>query len=106
MVQLVSAFADQFKKAKREKGLVDYSDLEHYCLEILTNETNDEGDFLPSEAALTYRRHFNEVYCDEYQDTNMVQETILKLVAKEDETNGNLFMVGDVKQSIYRFQAS
>jgi ATP-dependent helicase/nuclease subunit A len=59
---------------------------------------------LPSEAALAYRSHFKEVFVDEYQDTNMVQETILKLVSKDQEQNGNLFMVGDVKQSIYRFR--
>ncbi|MDQ0198133.1 helicase-exonuclease AddAB subunit AddA [Neobacillus ginsengisoli] len=104
LVQLVKDFSDRFEKAKREKGLVDYADLEHYCLGILTTGVNSSGEFLPSEAALSYRSHFKEVFVDEYQDTNMVQETILKLVAKEDEINGNLFMVGDVKQSIYRFR--
>jgi ATP-dependent helicase/nuclease subunit A len=104
LADLVRAFTVQFEKAKREKGLVDYADLEHYCLEILTEGTTPIGEFLPSEAALAYRRHFIEVFVDEYQDTNMVQETILKLVAKDDATNGNLFMVGDVKQSIYRFR--
>jgi ATP-dependent helicase/nuclease subunit A len=104
LVQLVKDFSTRFEKVKREKGLVDYADLEHYCLEILTGEISDEGEFLPSEAALAYQRHFKEVYCDEYQDTNMVQETILKLVTKNDELNGNMFMVGDVKQSIYRFR--
>ncbi|WP_066068431.1 helicase-exonuclease AddAB subunit AddA [Neobacillus soli] len=104
LVQLVKGFSKRFERVKREKGLVDYADLEHYCLEILKDESSPEGQFLPSEAALAYRRHFIEVYCDEYQDTNMVQETILKLVTKEDERNGNLFMVGDVKQSIYRFR--
>ncbi|MEH7114212.1 helicase-exonuclease AddAB subunit AddA [Neobacillus niacini] len=104
LVHLVTAFSERFEKAKREKGLVDYADLEHYCLKILTGEITFEGEFLPSEAALAYRDHFNEVFVDEYQDVNMVQETILKLVAKEDEINGNLFMVGDVKQSIYRFR--
>ncbi|WP_090636572.1 helicase-exonuclease AddAB subunit AddA [Neobacillus massiliamazoniensis] len=104
LVCLVKAFMDRFSQAKSEKGLVDYADLEHYCLKILTTDTTSEGEFLPSEAALAYRRHFKEVYVDEYQDTNMVQETILKLVVKEDEVNGNLFMVGDVKQSIYRFR--
>jgi ATP-dependent helicase/nuclease subunit A len=104
LVSLVKEFSDRFEKVKRDKGLVDYADLEHYCLEILTGTISLEGDFLPSEAALAYRGHFKEVYCDEYQDTNMVQETILKLVTKEDEQTGNLFMVGDVKQSIYRFR--
>ncbi|MGX6442296.1 helicase-exonuclease AddAB subunit AddA [Neobacillus sp. K501] len=104
LVHLVSTFSNRFAKAKRDKGLVDYADLEHYCLEILTGEISPEGEFLPSEAASAYRDHFNEVFVDEYQDTNMVQETILKLVSKEDEQNGNRFMVGDVKQSIYRFR--
>ena len=104
LVYLVKEFSIRFEKVKKEKGLVDYADLEHNCLGILTKGVSAEGEFLPSEAALDFRRHFKEVYCDEYQDTNMVQETILKLVTKDDETNGNLFMVGDVKQSIYRFR--
>ena len=104
LVYLVKDFAERFEKAKREKGLVDYADLEHFCLQILTGENPSVGEFQPSEAALAYRRHFKEVYCDEYQDTNMVQETILKLVTKDEEQFGNLFMVGDVKQSIYRFR--
>ncbi len=104
LVYLVKEFSSRFEKAKREKSLVDYADLEHYCLGILTNGCSTDGKFLPSDAALTYRQHFNEVYCDEYQDTNMVQETILKLVTKDGEQTGNLFMVGDVKQSIYRFR--
>lgn len=104
LVNLVRNFMERFGIAKREKGLVDYSDLEHYCLEILTQGAAEDGSCLPSEAAIAYKSHFKEVYVDEYQDTNMVQETILKLVAHEDETSGNMFMVGDVKQSIYRFR--
>ncbi|MED1470250.1 helicase-exonuclease AddAB subunit AddA [Bacillus salipaludis] len=104
LVRLVSDFSERFEKEKKEKGLVDYADLEHNCLRILTGEITDEGEFLPSSAALTYKKHFKEIFVDEYQDTNMVQETILKLVANENELNGNLFMVGDVKQSIYRFR--
>ena len=104
LVQLVQSFSERFAVKKQEKGLVDYSDLEHYCLEILTSESSREGELLPSDAALAYRSHFKEVFVDEYQDTNMVQETILKLVSKDSEQNGNLFMVGDVKQSIYRFR--
>jgi ATP-dependent helicase/nuclease subunit A len=103
LVELVRKFSERFTAVKREKGLVDFADLEHMCLQILT-QVSSEGKYLPSEVALSYRNHFKEVLVDEYQDTNMVQETILKQVSKEVEEEGNLFMVGDVKQSIYRFR--
>ncbi|WP_175638270.1 helicase-exonuclease AddAB subunit AddA [Metabacillus schmidteae] len=99
LVSLVQQFADRYEGMKKEKGIVDFADLEHYCLQILQAE---EGQ--PSEAALYYKQQFVEVLVDEYQDTNLVQESILKLVTKDEEATGNLFMVGDVKQSIYRFR--
>ncbi|MGM7719473.1 helicase-exonuclease AddAB subunit AddA [Metabacillus sp. Hm71] len=99
LVSLVKEFAERYEGIKKEKGIVDFADLEHYCLDILQTEDNE-----PSEAALYYKNQFSEVLVDEYQDTNLVQETILKLVTKDDEATGNLFMVGDVKQSIYRFR--
>lgn len=102
LVSLTHAFHVRFEAMKKEKGLLDYADLEHYCLEILTGGISEDGSLLPSETALSYRSHFKEVFIDEYQDTNMVQETIIKLVSKDGEPNGNLFMVGDVKQSIVR----
>ncbi|WP_102271873.1 helicase-exonuclease AddAB subunit AddA [Cytobacillus massiliigabonensis] len=103
LVHLVNAFSIRFAKVKAEKGLVDFADLEHYCLEILSIK-NEEGKVVPSDAALACRKQFKEVFVDEYQDTNMVQEAILQLVTKDLEHEGNLFMVGDVKQSIYRFR--
>ncbi|WP_050182726.1 helicase-exonuclease AddAB subunit AddA [Domibacillus robiginosus] len=96
--ELVLAFSARYAEVKREKGLTDFSDLEHYALAILT----DAGQ--PSKAAQAYRRRFKEVLVDEYQDVNMVQETIVRLVSYDNEQSGNLFMVGDVKQSIYRFR--
>ncbi|WP_248893055.1 helicase-exonuclease AddAB subunit AddA [Bacillus methanolicus] len=104
LISLVKSFSDRFEQVKREKGLVDFADLEHYCLDILTGSIDEDGRRIPSEAALSYRRLFKEVLVDEYQDTNMVQEAILQLVTNEEEQTGNLFMVGDVKQSIYRFR--
>ncbi|KAF0818046.1 ATP-dependent helicase/nuclease AddAB, subunit A [Bacillus sp. ZZV12-4809] len=103
LVSLVRAFSLRFEQVKTEKGLVDFADLEHYCLEILSSQ-DEEGRLMPSEAALVCRNQFKEVLVDEYQDTNMVQEAILQLVTADSEENGNLFMVGDVKQSIYRFR--
>ncbi|WP_226529503.1 helicase-exonuclease AddAB subunit AddA [Metabacillus niabensis] len=99
LVSLVQQFADRYEGMKKEKGIVDFADLEHYCLQILQTEKGQ-----PSEAALYYKQQFVEVLVDEYQDTNLVQESILKYVTKEEEATGNLFMVGDVKQSIYRFR--
>lgn len=103
LVYLVKEFSHRFHEVKAEKGLVDFADLEHYCLEILTEE-NSVNERTPSAAALNCRKQFKEVLVDEYQDVNMVQEAILKLVTKDSEYDGNLFMVGDVKQSIYRFR--
>ncbi len=99
LVSLVQQFADRYESMKKEKGMVDFADLEHYCLQILQTEEDK-----PSEASLYYKQRFVEVLVDEYQDTNLVQESILKLVTKDEEATGNLFMVGDVKQSIYRFR--
>lgn len=99
LADLVKKFSDSYSSLKSEKGLVDFADLEHYCLEILT-DSGCGSERQPSEAALACRQQFKEVMVDEYQDTNLVQETILKLVSNGD----NMFMVGDVKQSIYRFR--
>src|SRR4051794_32204615 len=105
LTQLVQAFSDRFTVMKEEKGLVDFADLEHYCLDILLDPfAKKEGIMAPSEAAIAYQQQFREVLVDEYQDVNLVQEAIVQLVTKEGESTGNLFMVGDVKQSIYRFR--
>jgi len=103
LIRLVKDFSKRFEEVKKERALVDFSDLEHYCLQILTEE-DESGSLIPSDAAKSYQEHFVEVLVDEYQDTNLVQESILKLVTKGKEHDGNLFMVGDVKQSIYRFR--
>lgn len=98
LVELTNTFAEQYKALKVDRAIVDFSDLEHYALEILS----EDGE--PSAIAEEYRSRFKEILVDEYQDTNMLQETILGLVKSGGETDGNLFMVGDVKQSIYRFR--
>lgn len=100
LIELVKAFADKFSEAKREKAVCDFSDLEHFCLDILLEEGSTPDKLIPSDIALDYKEKFCEILVDEYQDTNHVQETIIQLVAKSD----NMFMVGDVKQSIYRFR--
>ena len=100
LVRLVQAFDRRYGEAKKAKGLLDFSDLEHLCLNVLRREDAPPEALVPSEAALAYREQFVEVLVDEYQDTNLVQEAILRLVSRGD----NLFMVGDVKQSIYGFR--
>lgn len=100
--RLVSTFGERYRQAKQERGQVDFSDLEHYCLHILRHEDSTPELSMPSDAAMEYRSRFDEVLLDEYQDTNTVQEDIVKLISRENP--GNRFMVGDVKQSIYRFR--
>lgn len=100
---LVSKFEQRFRLKKKEKGVIDFNDIEHYCINILIQKDGD-GKIHLSEAALKYRERFEEVLVDEYQDSNMVQEMILSAVSRKDSDTPNLFMVGDVKQSIYRFR--
>ncbi|HEX3000627.1 MAG TPA: UvrD-helicase domain-containing protein, partial [Armatimonadota bacterium] len=102
MAELVKNFGETYRQAKAARGVVDFNDLEHYCVQILS-EPGKPGP-VPSQAAFELRRRFEEVLVDEYQDINDVQETILRLVSRQGEEKPNLFMVGDVKQSIYRFR--
>lgn len=97
LAQLTIEFAENFAAAKRGKGLLDFSDLEHFCLQILREEQE-----VPSPVALALQEKYREIMVDEYQDTNGVQEAILQLVSSA--APPNRFMVGDVKQSIYRFR--
>ncbi|PWU67762.1 helicase-exonuclease AddAB subunit AddA [Gracilibacillus dipsosauri] len=99
LTKMIKDFRFHYQEAKKEKGLVDFSDLEHFALDVLLE---DKSDKLPSSIALELRKKYREIMVDEYQDTNIVQETILTSIADQD--NGNMFMVGDVKQSIYRFR--
>ncbi|MFX3673931.1 MAG: helicase-exonuclease AddAB subunit AddA [Paenisporosarcina sp.] len=102
LVELTNAYGERYHAVKSERGLVDFSDLEHFALQILTTEEN--GELVPSAIAHDVMGQFKEVLVDEYQDTNRLQETILQIVKSGTEMDGNLFMVGDVKQSIYRFR--
>ncbi|CAM3437779.1 helicase-exonuclease AddAB subunit AddA [Marinicrinis lubricantis] len=99
--ELVQDFAERYSTVKLERGLLDFNDLEHYCLQVL-GRAGENGQLLPTKAALHYKEFFAEVLIDEYQDTNRVQESILGLISKDEP--GNRFMVGDVKQSIYGFR--
>ena len=100
---IVKEFKDHFTKQKRERAIVDFSDLEHHCLTLLIDADSKAENPLPSNVAQQFQQKFNEVMVDEYQDTNLVQETILRLISDQSGA-GNMFMVGDVKQSIYRFR--
>lgn len=102
MTKVTQSFMDGFSMRKREKGVLDFNDLEHLALQILTEKTKDV--WLPSEASKHYRKKFKEVMVDEYQDVNQLQEAILYWLREPDDTKGNMFMVGDVKQSIYSFR--
>lgn len=97
----VLEFWKKFEEAKRDKGIIDFNDIEHFALEILVDE-DENGCQIPSETAKRYSEEFKEIFVDEYQDSNLVQEAILSSIANKEMPNR--FMVGDVKQSIYRFR--
>lgn len=96
---LIFEFDEKFIKKKKDKNIVDFSDVEHYALQILVKEKED-GTHERSDIAKKYQQRFEEIAIDEYQDSNLVQEYILTSVSR----GNNIFMVGDVKQSIYKFR--
>ena len=106
LFDLVLDFMDEFAGKKEEKNLIDFGDLEHFALKILIDEqaTREQGKIVPTESARELSEQFEEILIDEYQDSNMVQETILSSISREDMGSPNRFMVGDVKQSIYKFR--
>ena len=95
---IILEFGEEFSKRKREKNIVDFQDVEHFALKILIKEK--DGEIIPSDIAKKYQEKYQEIAIDEYQDSNLVQEYILNSVSK----GNNIFMVGDVKQSIYKFR--
>ena len=117
LLDLVLEFDRRLLAAKQERHLIDFSDMEHYALQILLmrekeGETGDAGTdraetkyrIVPSNVAMEYRQYFQEILIDEYQDSNLVQEYLLSAISGEAEGHYNRFMVGDVKQSIYKFR--
>ncbi len=100
LVEVTLSFHHAFSEKKREKNMLDFNDLEHFALKALV----EEGTRRPTRTAEELRKNYEEIMIDEYQDSNYVQETILKAVSKEPDGICNIFMVGDVKQSIYRFR--
>lgn len=100
VVRLTKQFADEFAAAKRRKNLVDFHDVEHFALQILVDEETEKV----KKTAEEFRDTFEEIMIDEYQDSNEVQETLLRSISREERGENNIFMVGDVKQSIYRFR--
>lgn len=102
--ELVQRFADAFAEKKKSRNLIDFNDMEQFALQILTEEQG--GGLVPSMVAREYQEQFGEVMIDEYQDSNLIQEAILTSVSTVSRGRNNIFMVGDVKQSIYRFRLS
>lgn len=100
--ELVLDFMQEFAAAKRDKNLVDFHDLEHFALQILV-EQQEDGTVIPTDTARALAEDIGEIMIDEYQDSNYVQEMILMSISGAKGRN-NVFMVGDVKQSIYKFR--
>lgn len=103
LVDLALLFGERLTEKKREKNLLDFEDMEHLALQILLKK-EENGQMVPSDTALEYREQFAEILIDEYQDSNLVQEFLLQSISGEDDGRFNRFMVGDVKQSIYKFR--
>ncbi|MEY8352438.1 helicase-exonuclease AddAB subunit AddA [Lachnospiraceae bacterium 54-53] len=102
LLNLAGEYARRYREKKRERNLVDFNDLEHFALEILL--TREDGKPVPSEVADELSGQFEEILVDEYQDSNDVQEALINSISRERFGNPNVFMVGDVKQSIYQFR--
>ena len=99
ITNMVLLFSKEYSKAKLERNIIDFNDIEHLALNILVKK-DDNGAYIPTDVAKLYQQKFKEIAIDEYQDSNLVQEYILNSVS----CGNNIFMVGDIKQSIYKFR--
>lgn len=99
LIELTALFSKRFQEEKQQRNVIDFSDQEHLALKILLGDAHEA-----TPAAKAYRERFEEIMCDEYQDSNQVQETLLTSISREADGHPNIFVVGDVKQSIYRFR--
>ena len=99
LAMIILKFTERYQKNKKEKNIIDFNDIEHFALKILVQK-DENGKYQPTEIAKLYKNKFEEIAIDEYQDSNLVQEYILTTISKDN----NIFMVGDVKQSIYKFR--
>lgn len=111
LCELVIEFDNKYKQKKKDRGIIDFNDFEHFAIDILVEKDeegnwikDENGEYIPSSVALELREKYEEILIDEYQDSNFVQELILNMVSKVKEGRPNIFMVGDIKQSIYRFR--
>lgn len=104
LAEVIEGFMERFGAAKKEKLMLDFHDYEHFCLQVLVEKGSTIDHIIPTSAALEIQDRYDEIMIDEYQDSNMVQEMILAAVSGESVGRNNRFMVGDVKQSIYRFR--
>jgi ATP-dependent helicase/nuclease subunit A len=102
LIELVKKFDLLYSRSKLAINCLDFADLEHYALKLLTDEASSEDNLSPSETALALRRRYKYIFVDEYQDINPVQQAILDSLSCED----NVFVVGDVKQSIYAWRGA
>jgi ATP-dependent helicase/nuclease subunit A len=102
LIDTVIEFQEAFATKKREMNVIDFSDMEHFALDILVKHRED--GVVASKVARGFQEYFHEILIDEYQDSNLVQEYLLGSIAKTEPGKNNRFMVGDVKQSIYKFR--
>lgn len=99
--EVIYNFSENYTAKKRERNIIDFNDIEHFALKILVQKEED-GSYTATEVAKKYQEKFEEIAIDEYQDSNQVQEFILSMISR----SNNIFMVGDVKQSIYKFRGA
>ncbi|MGN0436075.1 MAG: helicase-exonuclease AddAB subunit AddA [Wujia sp.] len=104
MLKLTDEFMDRLERLKDKRALYSFSDIEHMAYRLLCAGYDDRGNVIPTELGLATSKQYKEIYIDEYQDSNYLQEEILCSISGIPEGNYNMFMVGDVKQSIYRFR--
>lgn len=104
LIYLTREFMTRYDEKKRSENIMDFDDMEHFALKLLIDHYDEEGNPVPSKIAREKADGYEEIYIDEYQDSNYIQDAILRSVSKESEGGHNMFMVGDVKQSIYSFR--